>query len=189
MQLTGHQSSISPSVGGSPLCNSSLTSPVASASCHPGADSGSGSSTNGGRMTGNGGSATVSPVVSPPIPSGSALGGGHPAAPTSSGINFSAASLASNNNNLSGNITGNPASAISGSGSGLTDPVTGQLLADCDPARLAALSYPRLSAGGLGPMYTASYPSTDQNPYPSIAMENSFYGSLVSRIINKICLL
>ena len=171
------------------MCNSSLTSPVASASCHPGADSGSGSSTNGGRMTGNGGSATVSPVVSPPIPSGSALGGGHPAAPTSSGINFSAASLASNNNNLSGNITGNPASAISGSGSGLTDPVTGQLLADCDPARLAALSYPRLSAGGLGPMYTASYPSTDQNPYPSIAMENSFYGSLVSKIDNKSCLL
>jgi hypothetical protein len=59
-------------------------------------------------------------------------------------------------------------------------PVTGQLLADCDPARLAALSYPRLSAGGLGPMYTASYPSTDQNPYPSIAMENSFYGTLVN---------
>ena len=82
-------------------------------------------------MTGNGGSATVSPVVSPPIQSGSALGGGH-AAPSSSGINFSAASLASNNNNLSGNITGNPATAISGSGSasGLTDPVTGQLLAD-----------------------------------------------------------
>lgn len=54
-----------------------------------------------------------------------------------------------------------------------TDPVTGQLLADCD--RLAALSYPR-----FGPMYSASYPSTDQNPYPSIAMENTFYGSLVS---------
>ena len=139
-------------------------------------------------MTGNGGSATVSPVVSPPIPSGSALGGGN-LAPTSSGINFSAASLSgmvsSNNNNLSGNITGNPATAISGGGSasGLTDPVTGQLLADCDPARLAALSYPRLSAGGLGPMYTASYPSTDQNPYPSIAMENSFYGTLVSKLI------
>jgi hypothetical protein len=135
-------------------------------------------------MTGNGGSATVSPVVSPPIPSGSnALGASNT---TSSGINFSAASLSgmmsSNNNNLSGNLTGSPATSIAGGGSaaGLTDPVTGQLLADCDPARLAALSYPRLSAGGLGPMYTASYPSTDQNPYPSIAMENSFYGSLVS---------
>ena len=134
-------------------------------------------------MTGNGGSATVSPVVSPPIPSGSALGGGN-LAPTSSGINFSAASLmSSNNNTLSGSITGNHATAISGGGSasGLTDPVTGQLLADCDPARLAALSYPRLSAGGLGPMYTASYPSTDQNPYPSIGMENFGYGALVSK--------
>merc|ERR1719464_1109199 len=123
-QLGGHQSSISPSVGGSPLCSSNLTSPVASASCHPGADSGSGSSTNGGRMTGNGGSATVSPVVSPPIPSGSnALGASNT---TSSGINFSAASLSgmmsSNNNNLSGNLTGSPATSIAGGGSaaGLT---------------------------------------------------------------------
>ena len=57
-----------------------------------------------------------------------------------------------------------------------------QILADCDPARLAALSYPRLgaAAGGLGSMYSTQYPSTDQNPYPSIAMENSFYGPLVS---------
>ena len=60
------------------------------------------------------------------------------------------------------------------------------LLSDCDPARLAALSYPRLgsaAAGGLGSMYSAaSYPSTEQNPYPSIAMENSFYGTLVSHV-------
>ena len=138
-------------------------------------------------MTGNGGSATVSPVVSPPIPSGSALGGGGGnAVSTSSGINFSAASLMSNNNNLSGNLSGNPAAAAAvagGSAGGLTDPVRGQLLGDCDPARLAALSYPRLSAGSLGPMYTASYPSTDQNPYPSIAMENSFYGTLVNTLL------
>ena len=135
-------------------------------------------------MTGNGGSATVSPVVSPPIPSGSALGGigGGNAVSTSSGINFSAASLMSNNNNLSGNPAAAAAAVAGGSAAagGLTDPVTGQLLGDCDPARLAALSYPRLSAGSLGPMYTASYPSTDQNPYPSIAMENSFYGTLVN---------
>ena len=30
-------------------------------------------------------------------------------------------------------------------------------------------------------MYSTQYPSTDQNPYPSIAMENSFYGPLVSK--------
>ena len=70
----------------------------------------------------------------------------------------------------------------------------GQLnLSDCDPARFAAagLPYPGLSAaggaGGLGAMYAAAagaatYPSNDQNPYPSIAMDpnNSFYSSLVS---------
>ena len=37
---------------------------------------------------------------------------------------------------------------------------------------------------GISPgMYPGSYPSSDQNPYPSISMENSasaFYGSLVS---------
>jgi len=58
--------------------------------------------------------------------------------------------------------------------------MSGQLLGDCDTARLAALSYSRLPGGGLGSMYSATYPSTDQNPYPSITMENSFYGPLVS---------
>ncbi len=57
--------------------------------------------------------------------------------------------------------------ASSSGGPGVTDPVTGQLLAECDPARLAALtSYPRLASAGLGSMYSAaaaaSYPSTDQ---------------------------
>jgi hypothetical protein len=62
-------------------------------------------------------------------------------------------------------------------------------LSDCDPARFAAagIPYPRLSAAsaGLGSMYSAAaaaatYPSNDQNPYPSIAMaDNSFYGPLV----------
>ena len=37
---------------------------------------------------------------------------------------------------------------------------------------------------GISPgMYPGSYPSSEQNPYPSISMENSasaFYGSLVS---------
>ena len=72
-------------------------------------------------------------------------------------------------------------------GSGMTDPMTGQLL---DSSSLAALSsYPRLGGGmsalGTG-MYGTSYPSTEQNPYPSISMENSaFYGSLVSKHKNK----
>ena len=36
-------------------------------------------------------------------------------------------------------------------------------------------------AGLSSGMYPSSYPTSEQNPYPSISMENSaFYGSLVS---------
>ena len=83
-----------------------------------------------------------------------------------------------NNNHLSSAAAAAAAAAASG-----------QLnLSDCDPARFAAagIPYPRLSAAsaGLGSMYSAAaaaatYPSNEQNPYPSIAMDNSFYGSLV----------
>ena len=53
----------------------------------------------------------------------------------------------------------------------MTEHVGGQLLDPSSPL----LAYPRMG------VYGTSYPSTDQNPYPSIAMENSaFYGSLVS---------
>ena len=129
-------------------------------------------------MSAGGGSssAAVSPAiaVSPP-----AVGGAAATNPAVS-LNFSASSLA-----------GSSVTSGAGSGAGMSaaDQVSGQLLADCDPARLAALSYPRLAgaAGGLSSMYSAaaSYPSTDQNPYPSIAMENSFYGTLVSLKVKK----
>lgn len=61
----------------------------------------------------------------------------------------------------------------------VTDPVTGQSVCSCqyDSARLAALQYPR-SVG----VYGTPYPSTDQNPYPSIGVESSaFYSPLVSK--------
>ena len=62
---------------------------------------------------------------------------------------------------------------------GMND-MSGQLL----DSSLAALSYPRLGGGmGLGGgMYGTSYPPSEQNPYPSLAMDSSsaFYGSLVS---------
>ena len=88
----------------------------------------------------------------------------------------SSVSTADNNNHLSAAAAAACAAA------------SGQLnLSDCDPARFAGLPYPRLSGAGLGSMYTAAaaaatYPSNDQNPYPSIAVaaDNSFYGSLVS---------
>lgn len=60
----------------------------------------------------------------------------------------------------------------------VTDPVTGQSVCSCqyDSARLAALQYPR-SVG----VYGTPYPSTDQNPYPSIGVDSSaFYSPLVS---------
>lgn len=64
----------------------------------------------------------------------------------------------------------------------VTDPVTGQSVCSCqyDPARLAALQYPRSVS-----VYGAPYPSTDQNPYPSIGVESSaFYSPLVSLIFH-----
>lgn len=60
----------------------------------------------------------------------------------------------------------------------VTDPVTGQSVCSCqyDSARLALSQYPR----GVG-VYGAPYPSTDQNPYPSIGVDSSaFYSPLVS---------
>lgn len=63
----------------------------------------------------------------------------------------------------------------------MTDPVTGQSVCSCqyDPARLAALQYPRSVS-----VYGTPYPSTDQNPYPSIGVESSaFYSPLVSFIL------
>lgn len=58
----------------------------------------------------------------------------------------------------------------------LTDPVSGQTVCSCQydtTARLALSSYPR------PPVYSAHYPSTDQNPYPSID-SSAFYSPLVS---------
>lgn len=61
----------------------------------------------------------------------------------------------------------------------MTDPVSGQTVCSCqyDSARLALTSYPRLSTGAA--VYGAPYPSTDQNPYPSID-SSAFYSPLVS---------
>jgi len=60
----------------------------------------------------------------------------------------------------------------------LTDPVSGQTVCSCqyDSARLALSGY--RSAG----VYGTPYPSTDQNPYPSIGVDSSaFYSPLVSK--------
>ena len=162
--------------------SSGLTSPVPPIGPGSAASGAGDGSANGG--AGGSSSAAVSPAiaVSPPIGSNHSASTNNAGTPSSSvaapagPLSFSASSLAG--------------SAVSGASSTGNNGVTsesggaGQILADCDPARLAALSsYPRLgaAAGGLSSMYSAaSYPSTDQNPYPSIAVENSFYGALVS---------
>ncbi|XP_055700704.1 homeobox protein araucan isoform X2 [Phlebotomus papatasi] len=62
----------------------------------------------------------------------------------------------------------------------MTDPVSGQTVCSCqyDSARLALSSYSRLPAAGVG-VYGTPYPSTDQNPYPSIGVDSSaFYSPL-----------
>lgn len=66
----------------------------------------------------------------------------------------------------------------------MTDPVSGQTVCSCqyDSARLALSGYSRIPAGGVS-VYGAPYPSTDQNPYPSIGVDSSaFYSPLVSSI-------
>lgn len=60
----------------------------------------------------------------------------------------------------------------------MNDPVSGQTICSCqyDSARLALSSYSRLPSAGV---YGTPYPSTDQNPYPSIGVDSSaFYSPL-----------
>lgn len=80
----------------------------------------------------------------------------------------------------------------------MTDPVTGQTVCSCQydrlqglvygpaaaaaaAARLAAVSSAVTGVTGLHGVYSAAYPSSDQNPYPSLGMDSTaFYSSLVS---------
>ncbi|XP_055323038.1 homeobox protein araucan-like isoform X3 [Sitodiplosis mosellana] len=62
----------------------------------------------------------------------------------------------------------------------MTDPVSGQTVCSCqyDSARLALSGYSRIPSAGVS-VYGAPYPSTDQNPYPSIGVDSSaFYSPL-----------
>ncbi|XP_031634560.1 homeobox protein araucan isoform X2 [Contarinia nasturtii] len=62
----------------------------------------------------------------------------------------------------------------------MTDPVSGQTVCSCqyDSARLALSGYSRIPATGVS-VYGTPYPSTDQNPYPSIGVDSSaFYSPL-----------
>lgn len=113
-------------------------------------------------------------ATSPPLGAGAGSGGGVTAGAVSPGSGGGA----------TGNSGPPPASSTSCCENGrpiMTDPVSGQTVCSCqyDSARLA-LSYPRLSTSGVG-VYGTPYPSTDQNPYPSIGVDSSaFYSPLVS---------
>lgn len=66
----------------------------------------------------------------------------------------------------------------------ITDPVSGQTVCSCqyDSARLTLGGYSRMAlpTAGVG-VYGGPYPSNEQNPYPSIGVDNSaFYSPLVS---------
>ena len=72
----------------------------------------------------------------------------------------------------------------------VTDPVTGQSVCSCQYERLqASLQQAAVAAAAAARMhgvhpgvYGAAYPSSEQNPYPSLSMDTSaaFYSSLVS---------
>lgn len=97
---------------------------------------------------------------------------------------------------VGGGVGGGAPSAVTGSGHSsccengrpiMTDPVSGQTVCSCqyDSARLAlsaGYAASRIpSSAGVG-VYGTPYPSTDQNPYPSIGVDSSaFYSPLVSR--------
>ena len=124
-------------------------------------------------------------ATSPPLGAGAGAGG------ASCAVTAGAVSPGSG-----GGATGNgaqpQASATSCCENGrpiMTDPVSGHTVCSCqyDSARLALSSYPRLSTSGVG-VYGAPYPSTDQNPYPSIGVDSSaFYSPLVSSEIHLSC--
>lgn len=130
-----------------------------------------------------------SPETNPP-PSLSPNGGTQPG-PLSPG----ALSQTSQNAGTTNNTSNGGASAVTGGTNGgstsastccengrpiMNDPVSGQTICSCqyDSARLALSSYSRLPSAGV---YGTPYPSTDQNPYPSIGVDSSaFYSPLVS---------
>lgn len=76
----------------------------------------------------------------------------------------------------------------------VTDPVTGQSVCSCQYERLqASLQQAAVAAAAAARMhgvhpgvYGAAYPSSEQNPYPSLGMDTSaaFYSSLVSHFIS-----
>lgn len=145
--------------------------------------------------SGSAGSGATSP--------GGSSGSGVPSASSASGGGV--AGGGANGVGVGGNVSVSSGAASPCCDSGrplVTDPVTGQTVCSCQYERLQALqnaygpsaaaAAARLAAvssavtsgvsAGLHGVYSAAYPSSDQNPYPSLGMDTTtaFYSSLVS---------
>lgn len=126
-----------------------------------------------------------SPLSETNPPSLSPNGGTQPGALSPGGLSQTSQNAGTTTASLSNGVVGNGAvgSASTCCENGrpiMTDPVSGQTVCSCqyDSARLALSSYSRLPSAGV---YGSPYPSTDQNPYPSIGVDSSaFYSPLVS---------
>lgn len=109
-------------------------------------------------------------------PSGGSATGGAPIGALSPG-SISQTST----NNAPASVAGGQSSCCENGRPIMTDPVSGQTVCSCqyDSARLAlSAGYSRIPSAGV---YGTPYPSTDQNPYPSIGVDSSaFYSPLVS---------
>lgn len=127
-----------------------------------------------------------SPLSETNPPSLSPNGGTQPGALSPGGLsqtsqNAGTTTTSLSNGAIANGATGNSTSTCCENGRPImTDPVSGQTVCSCqyDSARLALSGYSRLPSASV---YGTPYPSTDQNPYPSIGVDSSaFYSPLVS---------
>lgn len=127
-----------------------------------------------------------SPLSETNPPSLSPNGGTQPGALSPGGLsqtsqNAGTTTTSLSNGAVANGATGNSTSTCCENGRPImTDPVSGQTVCSCqyDSARLALSGYSRLPSASV---YGTPYPSTDQNPYPSIGVDSSaFYSPLVS---------
>ncbi|XP_061395829.1 homeobox protein caupolican-like [Musca vetustissima] len=168
-----HENSLSPSGGSS----SSSASSAGNGPLSPGAMSQT--------STNNAGSVPPPSSSQPPTQSGSVLVGNNGIASTATLTDAAQTAISAAGSAAMG--AGSSSSSVGGGGcceNGrpiMTDPVSGQTVCSCqyDSARLALSSYSRMPTAASVGVYGTAYPSTEQNPYPSIGVDSSaFYTPL-----------
>ncbi|XP_065359987.1 homeobox protein caupolican [Calliphora vicina] len=180
-----HENSLSPSGNSSASSSSSVSSSgggTTNGPLSPGAMSQTSTNHAGSVLTSNTTNATLAhALVNGPE-------GTTAAAATASSVLAAAAVAAAAGGSSANHSPSGGGGVGSGSGGGccengrpiMTDPVSGQTVCSCqyDSARLALTNYSRMPTGGVG-VYGTAYPSTEQNPYPSIGVDSSaFYTPL-----------